>query len=129
MISHLDHLVLTVRDIEKTVAFYTSVLGMKEVTSKRRRALAFGYQKINLHEAGREYDPKADKPTPGSADLCFIAEIPLAAFCRHLEEPDIRIIEGPVARTGARGGIISLYFRDPDENLLEVSNYLAPGET
>lgn len=129
MISHLDHLVLTVRDLERTVTFYSAVLGMKPVTFKGRRALAFGNQKINLHEAGREFEPKAARPTPGSADLCFITEVPLAEFCRHLEQQAVRVIEGPVTRTGARGEILSVYFRDPDENLIEVANYLAPAGT
>ncbi len=129
MISHLDHLVLTVRNIEHTVTFYSDVLGLKAVTFNGRRALVFGNQKINLHEAGREFEPKAARPTPGSADLCFIAEIPLAEFSLRLEEHGVEVLEGPVTRTGARGEILSVYFRDPDGNLIEVSNYLARGES
>ncbi|AFM33681.1 MULTISPECIES: VOC family protein [Stutzerimonas stutzeri subgroup] len=122
-ISHLDHLVLTVADIEKTVDFYTRVLGMQVVTfGEGRKALAFGNQKINLHQAGHEFEPKAERPTPGSADLCFIVATPLDRVIAHLETQGVSIIEGPVQRTGATGPIRSVYVRDPDLNLIELSN-------
>ena len=121
-IDHLDHLVLTVQDVEATCRFYSTVLGMEVVTfSSRRRALSFGKQKINLHEAGREFKPHADKPTPGSADLCFIAAVPLSEVMDHLRACAVPIVEGPVERTGATGKMRSVYFRDPDQNLIEVS--------
>ncbi|WP_321369406.1 VOC family protein [uncultured Desulfuromusa sp.] len=123
-IDRLDHLVLTVKDIELTVNFYVSVLGMeKEEFGAGRVALKYGIQKINLHQAGKEFEPKAQKPTPGSADLCFITEIPLNEAMNHVRNQGIEIIEGPVARTGAAGPINSFYFRDPDLNLIEVSTY------
>jgi len=122
-ISHLDHLVLTVADIETTVDFYTRVLGMQVVTfGEGRKALAFGNQKINLHQARREFEPKAERPTPGSADLCFIVATPLDRVIAHLETQGVSIIEGPVQRTGATGPIRSVYVRDPDLNLIELSN-------
>ncbi len=124
-ISHLDHLVLTVADIEKTVGFYTRVLGMQLVTfGEGRKALAFGNQKINLHQSGREFEPKAERPTPGSADLCFIVATPLDRVIAHLEAQGVAILEGPVQRTGATGPIRSVYLRDPDQNLIELSNPL-----
>ena len=124
-IDAIDHLVLTVRDIEATCAFYTRVLGMREVTfGGGRKALSFGSQKINLHEHGNEFEPKAQKPTPGSADLCFTTSVPLADVIAHLESCSISVLEGPVQRTGARGPIMSVYFRDPDMNLIEVSSYI-----
>ncbi|XP_066505890.1 glyoxalase domain-containing protein 5 [Hoplias malabaricus] len=123
-ISHLDHLVLTVRDLKKTTQFYTSVLGMEIATFKGdRKALCFGSQKLNLHEVGKEFEPKAKAPTPGSADLCLITKTPLASVAAHLKECGVNIEEGPVERTGAMGPITSLYFRDPDNNLIEVSCY------
>lgn len=123
-IERLDHMVLTVRDIAATCEFYARVLGMEVVTfGEGRRALAFGQQKFNLHEAGREFEPKADRPTPGSADLCLITQGPLDAVIAHLAACDVPILEGPVRRTGALGPIMSVYFRDPDANLIEVSNY------
>ena len=122
-ISHLDHLVLTVADIEKTVGFYTRVLGMQMVTfGEGRKALAFGHQKINLHQAGREFEPKAERPTPGSADLCFIVATPLDRVIAHLEMQGASITDGLVQRTGASGPICSVYVRDPDLNLIELSN-------
>jgi catechol 2,3-dioxygenase-like lactoylglutathione lyase family enzyme len=122
-ISKLDHLVLTVTDIEKTTSFYGSVMGMKkEVFSGGRVALKCGSQKINLHELGKEFEPKARKPTPGSADLCFITQTPLNEAMAHVKRCGIEIIEGPVERTGANGPIRSFYFRDPDLNLIEVAN-------
>ncbi|CAN2388323.1 Glyoxalase/Bleomycin resistance protein/Dioxygenase superfamily [Pristimantis euphronides] len=123
-IKHLDHLVLTVQSVEKTVGFYTRVLGMGVVTFKGdRKALTFGIQKINLHEAGKEFEPKARHPKPGSADLCLITETPLSTVLQHLQICGVPVEEGPVSRTGAVGEIQSLYFRDPDHNLIEVSNY------
>lgn len=121
----LDHLVLTVRDIETTCAFYERVLGMKAVTfGADRRALRFGRQKINLHQAGKELDPKARAPTPGSADLCFITVTPMAEVVGHLRRCGVEIVETPSTRTGALGPLLSVYFRDPDGNLVEVSNPL-----
>jgi len=126
-IDHLDHLVLTVADIETTVDFYTRVLGMQAVTfGEGRKALVFGQQKINLHQAGREFEPKAERPTPGSADLCFIVATPLAEVIAHLQAQGVAIVEGPVQRTGATGPIRSVYVRDPDFNLIELSNPLEP---
>ena len=123
-IERLDHLVLTVRDIAATCAFYSRVLGMEEVTfGEGRKALTFGRNKFNLHEAGREFEPKAQRPTPGSADLCLIAEGRLENVVAHLRACDVPILEGPVRRTGALGAIMSVYFRDPDQNLIEVSTY------
>jgi catechol 2,3-dioxygenase-like lactoylglutathione lyase family enzyme len=123
-IDRLDHLVLTVADIDRTVAFYTRVLGMREETfGAGRRALTFGRQKINLHEAGREFEPKAARPTPGSGDLCFITDSPLPDVQQHLAACEVPIEEGPVDRTGALGPIRSVYIRDPDANLIEISTY------
>ncbi len=121
----IDHIVLTVRDLETTVGFYESVMGMrKELFGDGRLALTFGNQKINLHVYGSEFEPKADQPTPGSADLCFITDANLDEAMAHVQEQGIEIIEGPIKRTGAHGAILSFYFRDPDGNLIEVSNYL-----
>lgn len=118
-INRLDHLVLTVKDIETTVQFYVSVLGMeKEEFGAGRLALKFGNQKINLHQTGKEFEPKADKPTSGSADLCFITEVTLNEAMNHVRSKGVEIIEGPVSRTGATGPINSFYFRDPDMNLI-----------
>ena len=126
-IDRLDHLVLTVQDIEATCAVYARVLGMTPVTfGAGRRALQFGRQKINLHQMGKEYEPKARAPMSGSGDLCFITNVPLAEVVRHLEACRVEIVEMPSTRTGALGPIQSVYFRDPDGNLLEVSNYPAP---
>jgi len=123
-IDRLDHLVLTVADLAATVGFYTRVLGMAEVTfGDGRTALAFGSSKINLHEAGREFEPKAGRPTPGSADLCLIAAGSLEQVVEDLAAHGVAIEEGPVDRTGATGPIRSVYFRDPDRNLIEVSVY------
>jgi len=124
-IKQLDHLVLTVENIDETVRFYVSVLGMqKEVFEGGRVALKFGIQKINLHEAGKEFEPKAHRPTPGSADLCFITDIDLNLAMDHVQNLGVQIIEGPVRRIGANGPLLSFYFRDPDLNLIEVSNAL-----
>jgi catechol 2,3-dioxygenase-like lactoylglutathione lyase family enzyme len=121
-IDRLDHLVLTVADIDATVAFYERALGMHGVEfGGGRRALEFGRQKINLHQAGREFEPKAARPTPGSGDLCFLSAVPLAEAIAHLKACGVSIEEGPVQRTGAVGPMDSVYFRDPDGNLIEVS--------
>jgi catechol 2,3-dioxygenase-like lactoylglutathione lyase family enzyme len=127
-IDSLDHLVLTVKNLDVTCAFYSKVLGMKIVTFEAdRRAVSFGSQKINLHEHGKEFEPKAAKPTPGSGDLCFITSVPISEVISHLEGCGINIIEGPVQRTGAKGPLMSIYFRDPDMNLIEVSNHIPRG--
>lgn len=123
-IDHIDHIVLTVQDIEVTCAFYSKVLGMQIVQfGAGRIALAFGNQKINLHQAGHEFEPKAKRPTPGSADICLIAAVPLTQVIAHLDACQVPIIEGPTPRTGALGSMLSVYFRDPDSNLIEVSTY------
>ncbi|HEU0202302.1 MAG TPA: VOC family protein [Burkholderiaceae bacterium] len=123
-IHRIDHLVLTVRDIDATVAFYSRVLGMEPVTfAGGRRALSFGQHKLNLHPAATPYSPHARQPVPGAIDVCFITETPLTQVIAHLQAAGVTIEEGPVARTGARGPITSVYFRDPDGNLIEVSNY------
>jgi len=123
-IDRLDHLVLTVKNLDATCDFYRKTLGMELVTfGEGRRALRFGQQKINLHQAGRELSPHARRPTPGSADLCLIAEQGLADVIGELARLGVVIEEGPVARTGARGPIESVYFRDPDQNLVEVATY------
>ena len=122
-IDSLDHLVLTVKDIETTALFYSKVLGMEVVTfGGGRKAMSFGTQKINLHQHGKEFEPKAMQPTPGSADLCFLTAIPVIDVVKHLAACEVPVIEGPVERTGATGPILSIYFRDPDMNLIEVSN-------
>lgn len=121
----IDHVVLTVRDIPASVAFYTRVLGMREVIfGNDRRALAFGRCKLNLHQAGREFEPKAAHPTPGAADLCLLAHTSIADISRQLAAQGIAIEAGPVARTGAQGPLLSVYVRDPDGNLIELSNPL-----
>lgn len=122
-IDRLDHFVLTVADVEATCAFYERVLGMQPVAfGAGRRALVFGSQKINLHPHGREFEPKAHRPTPGSADVCFLTSVPLDAVIQQLAACGVKILEGPVPRTGAAGPLMSVYFRDPDLNLIEVSN-------
>ena len=128
-IERLDHLVLTVADIAATCAFYERALGMRAVTfgegrSEGRTALAFGTQKINLHQRDKEFEPKAARPTPGSADLCFILATPLDEAMGHLREQGVAVELGPVRRTGALGPIESVYLRDPDGNLIELSRYL-----
>ncbi len=125
-IASLDHLVLTVASIEATCAFYTAVMGMTvETFAEGRNALHFGDQKINLHLAGHEFEPKADTPVPGSGDLCFITQTPTLEVVDTLKTHKVSIIAGPVPRTGAIGDLISVYFRDPDGNLIEVSNRVA----
>ena len=126
-IDRIDHIVITAFDLERTIDFYTRVMGMEAITfAGGRRGLAFGRQKINLHESGREFEPKALKPTPGSIDLCFITETPLDEVAGHLKQCGVAIAEGPVPKTGALGPMTSIYFRDPDGNLIEVSNYGEP---
>lgn len=124
-INRLDHLVLTVANIDRTCQFYDRVLGMKiiEFGSDRRKALRFGDRKINLHQVDRTFAPTALNPTPGSADLCFITETSLTEVISHLKNCQVEIIEGIVTRTGAMGTIESIYIRDPDGNLIEISNY------
>jgi catechol 2,3-dioxygenase-like lactoylglutathione lyase family enzyme len=124
VIDHLDHLVLTVADIDATIDFYTKAMGMEPVSFDGRRALKFGQQKINLHLAGHEFEPKATRATPGSADVCFITKNPLEEVMPHLKTLSIKIEKGPVEKTGAMGKLLSVYFRDPDGNLIEVSNYV-----
>lgn len=124
----IDHLVLTVRDIDQAVDFYESVLGMKKVVFKQTRiALEFGgegvKQKINLHQLGSEFEPKARHVQQGSADLCFVSPVPLGVWIKSITALGVEIIEGPVNRTGAAGEIESIYFRDPDGNLIELANY------
>jgi catechol 2,3-dioxygenase-like lactoylglutathione lyase family enzyme len=122
-IEGLDHLVLTVADLDYTLDFYERVLGMEPVVfAEGRYALAFGAQKINLHQSGREFEPKAAVPTPGSADLCFLTNAPVLEIVERLEANGVEVLEGPVRRTGATGPIMSVYFRDPDGNLIEVSS-------
>ena len=125
-IERLDHLVLTVANIEATCEFYLRVMGMRVVTfGAGRKALTFGQQKINLHERGKEVEPKAIAPTPGSADLCFIASTPMSEIVQHLVREQVDTILGPVPRTGATGQLESVYFCDPDGNLIEISNILS----
>jgi catechol 2,3-dioxygenase-like lactoylglutathione lyase family enzyme len=126
-LASLDHLVLTVADIPATVAFYAGVLGMTEDSFRSaggppRTALRFGVQKLNLHRAGAGFEPKATRPVPGSADLCFLSEEPLAAWLSHLAAMGVAVEAGPVARTGATGPLMSIYLRDPDGNLIEIAN-------
>ncbi len=134
-IQALDHLVLTVADIERSCAFYAETLGMQVIrfsaanaggadrtTVAQRTALRFGDQKINLHPSGSEFEPKAGHPVAGSADLCFITETPITAVIAHLDSLAVPVLLGPVPRTGARDRLMSVYIRDPDNNLIEISN-------
>jgi catechol 2,3-dioxygenase-like lactoylglutathione lyase family enzyme len=122
-IDALDHVVLTVRDLERTCEFYTRVLGMQVVEFQGgRKALHFGGQKFNLHQVGKEFEPKAAVPTPGSIDLCLLTAVPLDEVVEHLRANEVEIIEGPVRKEGAAGPLLSVYMRDPDGNLIEVSN-------
>lgn len=122
VLEHLDHLVLTVSNLDATIDFYTEVLGMDVVTREGRKALAFGIQEINLHQRGHEFNPKAAHPTPGSADLCFLTTTPLEQVITTLNEQKVHIEDGPVDRMGAIGKLRSIYLRDPDRNLVEISN-------
>ncbi len=127
MIERIDHLVLTVCDIAITCEFYTKVLGMQAITfGDNRKALQFGQQKLNLHQAGQEFEPKAACPTPGAVDLCLITQMPLSQVIEHLQACGVTLETGIVSRTGALGKIDSIYFRDPDGNLLEISTYGNP---
>lgn len=125
MIDHVDHIVLTTRDLEGCIRFYSQILGMKlekfKTPKAERLALKFGNQKINLHEWGKEFSPRAHVAAPGTLDLCFIASIPLDAVVARLQKEKITILEGPVMKTGATGPIRSVYVRDPDLNLVEIS--------
>ena len=122
-IDSLDHLVLTVQDIQTTCEFYSRVLGMQVVTfAEGRKALQFGNQKINLHQKGKEIDPKAEHPTLGSADLCFLTPMPVEQVIAHVQSCNVVLLLGPVERTGATKSLVSIYFRDPDGNLLKVAN-------
>jgi catechol 2,3-dioxygenase-like lactoylglutathione lyase family enzyme len=127
MIERVDHIVLTTRDKDACVRFYSEVLGMKlekfRTSTEERLALKFGGQKINLHEWGKEFTPRAHVAVPGSLDLCFIASVPLEEVMRRLNHAKVNILEGPVAKTGAKGPIRSVYVRDPDLNLVEISVY------
>lgn len=125
MIERLDHLVLILSEVARTVGFYQRVLGMRhEVFGQGRSALVFGQQKFNLHQHGNEFEPKARLPTPGAIDLCLITDWSIAAELEHLTQQGVAVEQGPVERTGALGPIESVYFRDPDGNLIEVSRYL-----
>ena len=124
-VNRIDHIVITVKDIGLTCQFYSEVLGMNIVSFEEgRKALTFGDSKINLHEIGKEFEPKALRPTPGSVDLCLITNDSLELVLKHLENQGVKVIEGPVQRTGASGTIKSVYINDPDGNLIEISNYL-----
>ena len=124
IIDRIDHVVLTVRDLAVTIDFYSRVLGMTPVEFGGRKGLTFGRQKFNLHQAGHEFEPKADLAKPGTIDICLITTTPIDAVIAHLDREDVAILQGPVMRTGAIGEIRSVYFRDPDLNLVEVSNYV-----
>jgi catechol 2,3-dioxygenase-like lactoylglutathione lyase family enzyme len=124
MIGSIDHLVITVADLEATLAFYEAVLGFRRIAEPGRpTALAFGSQKINVHEAARPFEPKARRPTPGAADFCLVAAAPLDDIVEHLGRHGVAIELGPVPRAGARGPMTSIYFRDPDGNLVEIGAY------
>lgn len=125
MIDRIDHFVLTVRSIKETCDFYRRALGLETVTfGQGRTAIALGKQKINLHQTGKEFEPKAADPAPGAGDFCLIATRPIEDIAAHLRGIGVAIIAGPVPKTGAVGPIRSIYFRDPDGNLVEVANYL-----
>lgn len=120
----IDHFVLTVADVETTCAFYSDVLGAEVVTfGEGRTAIQFGDQKINLHPAGNEFDPKAARPTPGAGDFCVTTDTDIETVERELREAGVEIIEGPVERAGAVGTVTSVYVRDPDDNLVEIAAY------
>ena len=125
MIDHVDHIVLTTRDLNSCIRFYSEILGMRlekfQTPTETRLALKFGNQKINIHEWGKEFTPRAHVAAPGTLDLCFIAAVPLEEVVRKLEQSQVKIIEGPVMKTGATSKIRSVYVRDPDLNLVEIS--------
>jgi catechol 2,3-dioxygenase-like lactoylglutathione lyase family enzyme len=127
MIDHIDHIVLTTRDLQGCIRFYTDILGMKleefRTPTEKRLALKFGQQKINVHEWGKEFEPRAHVAAPGTLDLCFIAAVPLEEVIRNLKAAKVPILEGPVKKTGAMGPMQSVYVRDPDLNLVEISVY------
>lgn len=124
-ISSLDHLVLTIIDIDVTCNFYQNILGMEIVTfGDNRKALKFGNQKFNLHQVGKEFEPKAQNPTSGSIDLCLITETPIESVISELKSHNIAIEESPIHRTGATHKLNSVYIRDPDQNLIEIANLL-----
>lgn len=127
MIDGIDHVVLTVRDLEATFAFYRDLLGMEVRQNGPQYSLHFGDQKINLHVAGREFEPKAGKPTPGSGDLCFHSSTPIEEVRARLEAAGVAVIVGPVRRAGAIGALMSVYCRDPDGNLIEIANRISGG--
>ena len=129
IVSSLDHLVLTTRDLDLCISFYVSILGMSvrsfdATDGTTRYAIYFGAQKINLHKSGEEYKPHATHPMFGTADLCFLSDIPLSEWLTHLEKHNIALLDGPMERSGATGPIRSLYIRDPDGNLIEISNQI-----
>ncbi len=125
-IDSLDHFVLTCADMEATIGFYTKVMGMQAVSfGEGRKALRFGAMKINLHQQGKEFEPKARHAMPGSADLCFITSVPIEVVIGHLTDCDVAIIYGPVQQIGATAPLRSVYFRDPDQNLIEVANIIS----
>ena len=129
MIDSIDHIVLTVTDLAQTIAFYQDALDMQIEyfgQNNERVALKFGIQKINLHQWHKEFEPQAARPTPGAIDLCFLSTVPLNTIIKTLEQKGIAIVEGPIERTGAQGRILSIYIRDPDANLLEISNLIPP---
>ena len=120
----IDHLVLTVRDIDQTIQFYCNILGMTEITfGDNRKALQFGKQKINLHPHPSDITPRAKQPSPGALDICFITQSPIDDVINNLEKHAINIELGPVQRQGAQGNMTSVYIRDPDDNLIEIANY------
>lgn len=124
-IDSIDHLVLTVKDIEKTIQFYENILGMQKIIFRDNRiALKFGQQKINLHEINNNIHPISQTPTPGAIDICFIIQTDLQTAMSYIENKGVTIIEGPVKRTGAQGEILSFYINDPDGNLIEIAKYL-----
>ena len=123
-VSAIDHIVLTVLDVDATCRFYSRVLGMSvQQVGKERRTLHFGDQKINLHQLGREWTPHAAQPTSGAADLCLLTTTPISEVIHHLQACGVELVAGPVQRTGARGTMVSVYLRDPDQNLIEIARY------
>ncbi len=121
----IDHLVITVKDIDETVAFYTRILGMTAITfAEGRKGLVFGAQKINLHKAGEEIMPHSQNPVPGSTDICFITETPMPQVISHLASCSIEILAGPLQKSGAAGPLLSIYIKDPDSNLIEIANQI-----